>query len=307
MEISEFRRAGHELVDWMADYLGDVERLPVTPDVQPGDIRRSLPASPPRIAEPPAQLMNDFGKLILPGMTHWGHPGFFAYFPSNASPPSMLAEMLTAALGAQCMSWQTSPAATELEQVTMEWLRQMLGLPEGFTGVIQDTSSTATLVALLTARERATGFAAAIHGLHGTRRPLTVYASRERHSSVDKAVRLAGYGIESLRLIDLDDGYAMRPDALDASIEADVAQGFLPAAVVATTGTTGSTRSIRSGPLARSARDMARGCTSMPPTPGRRPSSPKSAGSSMASNMPTASSSIRTSGCWSTSTAPPTS
>ncbi len=241
MEISEFRRAGHELVDWMADYLGDVERLPITPDVQPGDIRRSLPASPPRIAEPPAQLMNDFGKLILPGMTHWGHPGFFAYFPSNASPPSMLAEMLTAALGAQCMSWQTSPAATELEQVTMEWLRQMLGLPEGFTGVIQDTSSTATLVALLTARERATGFAAAIHGLYGVERPLTVYASRERHSSVDKAVRLAGYGIESLRLIDLDDGYAMRPEALDAAIAADVAQGFLPAAVVATTGTTGST------------------------------------------------------------------
>ncbi len=241
MEISEFRRAGHELVDWMADYLKDVERLPVTPDVQPGDIRRSLPASPPRTAEPTEQLMHDFGRLILPGMTHWGHPGFFAYFPSNASPPSMLAEMLTAAIGAQCMSWQTSPAATELEQVTMEWLRQMLGLPEGFTGVIQDTASTATLVALLTARERATGYAAAIHGLQGSGQPLTVYASHERHSSVDKAVRLAGYGIESLRLIDLDDAYAMRPEALEAAIAADVAQGMRPAAVVATTGTTGST------------------------------------------------------------------
>ena len=241
MEIGEFRRAGHELVDWIADYLKEVERLPITPDVQPGDIRRSLPASPPRVAEPPAQLMNDFGRLILPGMTHWGHPGFFAYFPSNASPPSILAEMLTAAMGAQCMSWQTSPAATELEQVTMEWLRQMLGLPEAFTGVIQDTSSTATLVALLTARERATGFAAAIHGLQGAARPLTVYASRERHSSVDKAVRLAGYGIESLRLINLDDAYALRPAELESAIAADVDAGFLPAAVVATVGTTGST------------------------------------------------------------------
>src|SRR6187402_109477 len=164
MDISEFRRTGHELVDWMADYLRDVERLPVTPDVKPGDIRRALPASPPETAEPSSQLMNDFGRIILPGMTHWGHPGFFAYFPSSASPPSMLAEMLTATIGAQCMSWQTSPAATELEQVTMDWLRQMLGLTEAFTGVIQDTSSTATLVALLTARERATGFAASIHG-----------------------------------------------------------------------------------------------------------------------------------------------
>ena len=241
MEISEFRRAAHELVDWMADYLNEVGRLPVTPDVQPGDIRRSLPVSPPRTGEPTEQLMNDFGRLVLPGMTHWGHPGFFAYFPSNASPPSMLAEMLTAAMGAQCMSWQTSPAATELEQVTMEWLRQMLGLPEGFTGVIQDTSSTATLVALLTARERATGFSAATHGLQGSGQPLTVYASRERHSSVDKAVRLAGYGIESLRLIELDERYALRPDALEAAIEADVARGMRPAAVVATTGTTGST------------------------------------------------------------------
>ncbi len=241
MEISEFRRAGHELIDWIADYLKDVERLPVTPDVRPGDIRRSLPASPPQAAEPTEQLMNDFGRLILPGMTHWGHPGFFAYFPSNASPPSMLAEMLTAAIGAQCMSWQTSPAATELEQVTMEWVRQMLGLPEGFTGVIQDTSSTATLVSLLTARERATGFASAIHGLQGVEGRLTVYTSRERHSSVDKAVRLAGYGIEQLRLIDLDDTYALRPDALEAAIQADLAQGLVPAAVVATTGTTGST------------------------------------------------------------------
>jgi len=241
MDITEFRRTGHELVDWMADYLRDVERLPVTPDVKPGDIRRALPASPPETAEPSSQLMNDFGRIILPGMTHWGHPGFFAYFPSSASPPSMLAEMLTATIGAQCMSWQTSPAATELEQVTMEWLRQMLGLPAGFTGVIQDTSSTATLVALLTARERATGFAAAIHGLQDVQGRLIVYASRERHSSVDKAVRLAGYGTESLRLIHLDKDFEMGADALAAAIANDLASGFVPAAVVATRGTTGTT------------------------------------------------------------------
>ena len=303
MDITEFRRTGHELVDWMADYLRDVERLPVTPDVKPGDIRRALPASPPETAEPSSQLMNDFGRIILPGMTHWGHPGFFAYFPSSASPPSMLAEMLTATIGAQCMSWQTSPAATELEQVTMEWLRQMLGLPAGFTGVIQDTSSTATLVALLTARERATGFAAAIHGLQDVQGRLIVYASRERHSSVDKAVRLAGYGIESLRLIDLDEDFAMRPDVLAAAIANDLASGFVPAAVVATTGTTGTTAITPCAPSVRSAGATMSGCTSMPRTPAPPRSSPRSAGSSTGWSSPTASCSIPISGCWSTSTA----
>lgn len=241
MEVQEFRRTGHELVDWMADYLENVERLPVTPEVLPGDIRCSLPASPPATGVAPSVLMNDFGTLILPGMTHWSHPGFFAYFPSSASPPSMLAEMLTAVIGAQCMSWQTSPAATELEQVTMEWLRQMLGLPSDFTGVIQDTSSTATFVALLTARERALKFAGMREGLDTAHHKLTVYTSRERHSSVDKAVRLAGYGLDAFRLIDVDDAFAMKPSALEAAIEADIAAGHRPTVVVATVGTTSST------------------------------------------------------------------
>jgi aromatic-L-amino-acid/L-tryptophan decarboxylase len=241
MDNTEFRRAGHEMVDWMADYLANIERLPVTPDVRPGDVRSALPPSPPDAPVAAADVMNDFGRLILPGMTHWGHPGFFAYFPANASPPSILAEMLTATLGAQCMSWQTSPAATELEQVTMEWLRQMLGLPGTFTGVIQDTSSTATLVALLSARERATGYVSAELGLRALPQQLVVYASRERHSSVDKAVRLAGYGLEALRLIDVDADYAMRPERLEEAIVSDVAEGFRPAAIVATTGTTSST------------------------------------------------------------------
>lgn len=241
MNTDEFRRAGHEVVDWIADYLRDIERHPVVPDVRPGDLRRRLPASPPATSEPIDRLFADFRELIVPGMTHWGHPGFFAYFPATTSPPSILAEMLTAGLGAQCMSWQTSPAATELEQVTMDWLRQMIGLPTGFTGVIQDTASTATLVALLTARERATQYATNVKGLSAAGPRLAVYTSRERHSSVDKAVRIAGYGLEQLRLVDVDETYAMRPEALRRAIEQDVRDGIVPACIVATVGTTGST------------------------------------------------------------------
>ncbi|HVQ46819.1 MAG TPA: pyridoxal-dependent decarboxylase, partial [Gemmatimonadales bacterium] len=182
MQADEFRRHAHELVDWMADYLDGVSKLPVTPGVEPGDIARRLPLSPPEQGEPFGQLFADFQSIVLPGMTHWNHPGWFAYFPGNNSPPSILAEMLTATLGAQCMSWATSPAATELEQVTMDWLRQMLGLPETFVGVIQDTASTATLVALLSARERSSGYASGEHGMADVGR-LTVYASAQTHSS----------------------------------------------------------------------------------------------------------------------------
>ena len=157
MHPEEFRRHGHAMVDWMADYLAGVADLPVTPAVSPGQVRRALPSSPPAAGEPFEALFRDFRDLIVPGMTHWNHPGWFAYFPCNNSPPSILAEMLTSAIGAQCMSWATSPAATELEQVVMDWLRQMIGLPPEFVGVIQDTASTATLVALLSARERVTG------------------------------------------------------------------------------------------------------------------------------------------------------
>jgi aromatic-L-amino-acid decarboxylase len=231
MTPEEFRHHAHELVDWMANYLRDVGERRIVPEVEPGDVRRSLPATPPATAEPFERIAADFRNLILPGMTHWNHPGWFAYFPANHSPPSILAEMLTATLGAQCMSWQTSPAATELEQVVMEWLRDMLGLPGDFTGVIQDTASTATLVALLTARERA--------GTDPAR--LTVYASTEAHSSVPKGVRLAGIGLERLRAIPADAAFAMRPDLLEQAVAADVALGLVPACVVATAGTTSST------------------------------------------------------------------
>jgi aromatic-L-amino-acid decarboxylase len=232
MTPEQFRVHAHQLVDWMADYLRDVGSGPVTPDVTPGQIRASLPGEPPEQGEPFELIFEDFQRQIVPGMTHWSHPGWFAYFPANSSPPSILAEMLTATLGAQCMSWSTSPAATELEQVTMDWLRQLSGLPEGFTGVIQDTASTATLVALVSARERARARSDA---------PLTVYASGEAHSSVAKAVRLAGLGDTALRLVPVDDTYAMRPDALQGLIGADRAAGLHPACVVATVGNTSST------------------------------------------------------------------
>ncbi len=241
MQPDEFRRHAHALVDWMADYLRDVGSLPVTPDVSPGDVRRQLPASPPEAAEPFERVFEDFRRVVVPGMTHWNHPGWMAYFPCNNSPPSILGEMLTSAMGAQGMSWATSPAATEVEQTVMDWLRQMLGLPASFTGVIQDTASTATLVALLTARERATGFASGEHGLAAGGTALTVYGSSEAHSSVDKAVKLAGYGLDHFRRVPTDAAFALRPEELERAIVADRAAGMVPACVVATIGTTSST------------------------------------------------------------------
>jgi aromatic-L-amino-acid decarboxylase len=234
MDPESFRAHAHVMVDWMADYLRDVHTLPVLPDVRPGDIRRALPAAAPEEGEPFERIFADFERLIVPGMTHWGHPGFFAYFSANYSPPSILAEMLTAAMGAQCMSWLTSPAATELEQVTMAWLARMLALPEGFTGVIQDTGSTSTLVALISARDRATD---------GGSEPdrLRVYASLEAHSSVAKGVRLAGYPGDALRTIATDGEFAMRPEQLAEAIARDRRVGEVPACVVATVGTTSST------------------------------------------------------------------
>jgi aromatic-L-amino-acid/L-tryptophan decarboxylase len=228
MDPEEFRQHAHHLADWMADYFRDVGTMPVTPGVQPGDILRQIASGPPEQGEPFQRLFQQFREIIMPGMTHWNHPGWFAYFPANNSPPSVLAEMLTATLGAQCMSWATSPAATELEQAMMEWLRQMVALPTGFVGVIQDTASTATLIALLSAREKATGYA-------------TVYTSTQAHSSVDKGVKLAGYGLERLRKVAVDASYAMRPDELERAIAADLEAGLTPACVVATIGTTSST------------------------------------------------------------------
>ncbi len=238
MDKETFRKFGHEFIDWIADYFETLENLPVCSMVRPGQIRNMLPDEPPDGGQPMERLFEDFKNIILPGMTHWQHPCWFAYFPANNSPPSVLAELLTAGLGAQCMIWQTSPAAAELEEVVMEWLRKMLGLPEGWEGCIQDTASTATLCALLTAREKTTGFESNNSGM---RKPLTVYTSTETHSSIEKGAKIAGFGKKFVRRIPTDDKFAMVPEKLEQSIEEDKRRGLLPACVVATVGTTSST------------------------------------------------------------------
>jgi aromatic-L-amino-acid decarboxylase len=240
MTTSEFRNHAHEMVEWMADYLQGIEKFPVKPDLKPGEVLTKLPDHAPGKGEDFTTIFQDFKDIILPGMTHWQHPGFFAYFPANNSEPSILAEMLTATMGAQCMLWLTSPAATELEEKMVVWVRDILGLPEAFTGVIQDSSSSATLVALLTARERKSGFDVNRRGFSGMER-FRVYASTQGHSSIDKDVKIAGLGIENLVKVDVDDAFAMIPEKLEEAIQRDLAVGFTPLAVVSTFGTTSST------------------------------------------------------------------
>ena len=240
MNSDEFRRHGHHLIDWMADYMEHVRRYPVKSQVEPGEILGNIPADPPVDGEPFERIFEDFRQTVLPGITHWQHPSFFAYFPANSSPPSVLAEMLMATLGAQCMSWQTSPAATELEEGVMRWLRSMIGLPPGFKGVIQDTASTATLCSLLTAREMRTEFQTNRQGMSGSGR-FVVYCSSETHSSIEKAAKIAGLGSDNLRKVAVDDGFAMIPDALAEAVKEDREKGLTPLCAVATIGTTGST------------------------------------------------------------------
>lgn len=240
MNSEQFRKEAHRLVDWMADYFDEVESYPVKPDTQPGDILKQLPRQAPEQAESFEDIFADFENIIMPGMTHWESPKFMAYFPANKSYPSVLAEMLTATLGAQCMSWITSPAAAELEERTMEWLAAMTGLPDSFTGVIQDTASTATLTALLMAREQATGFGVNETGFSGEQ-TFTIYCSAETHSSIEKDVKIAGFGRKNLRKIAVDNEFAMKPGKLEEAIRNDLEKGYKPACVIATIGTTGST------------------------------------------------------------------
>ena len=211
----DFRRWAHEAADWSADYLDTVAERPVRAQVAPGEVFRQLPSAPPHRGEAMEAIFADLDRIVMPGMTHWQHPRFFAYFPANSSPPSVVAEFVTAALAAQCMLWQTSPAATELETRVLDWLRQMIGLGEGFSGVIQDSASGATLAAILTARERVLGLAGNRDGL-AAHPPVRVYASAHVHSSIDKAVRVAGIGDANLVRIPVrGDRFAMDPDALD--------------------------------------------------------------------------------------------
>ncbi|MFH2002778.1 MAG: pyridoxal-dependent decarboxylase, partial [Planctomycetota bacterium] len=190
MNLQDFRKHGHVLVEWMADYLEQIDRFPVRSNAKPKEILNQLPAEAPEKGEPFEEIFRDFNEIVLPGITHWQHPGFFAYFPANSSPPSVLAEMLTATLGVQGMIWQTSPAAAELEERVMEWLRAMLGLPRGFEGVIQDTASTATLCSLLTAREKFSDYAINAGGFQKAT-AYTIYCSVQAHSSIEKAVKIA--------------------------------------------------------------------------------------------------------------------
>jgi aromatic-L-amino-acid decarboxylase len=243
MSPDEFRRHGHAVIDWIAAYMERVGDLPVLSRCAPGEVRARLPAHPPETGEAFGDVMRDIDELILPGLTHWQSPNFYAYFPANSSGPSILGELVSAGLGVQGMLWATSPACTELETHVLDWVAELLELPKAFRsdaaggGVIQDTASSATLCALLAARERATAGASNRSGVDGR---LTVYASSQAHSSVEKAVRIAGLGEENLRLIDVDEGFAMSAPALDAALRADLSAGASPCMVVVTTGTTSS-------------------------------------------------------------------
>jgi aromatic-L-amino-acid/L-tryptophan decarboxylase len=244
MTPSEFRQHGRQVVDWIADYMERVERFPVLSQVTPGQIRAQLPAAPPAKGEPFDAILRDVDRIILPGITHWQSPNFFAYFPSNNSGPSILGELLSAGLGVQGMMWATSPACTELETHVLDWMADMLALPRHFKsdstggGVIQDSASSATLTAIIAARERATGGRGNVTGLDGK---LVAYTSTQAHSSVEKGVRVAGLGSANLRLIDVDERFAMRPESLAAAVEKDRAAGLVPCFVAATIGTTSST------------------------------------------------------------------
>jgi len=240
MKPDEFRKQAHKLVEWMADYMENVESFPVKSSVKPGEIFRSIPDSPPEHSESFDSLMRDFNELIMPGITHWQNPNFFAYFPANTSPPSILAEMLIATLGSQCMIWETSPAAAELEEKMMIWLRDLIGLPSGFEGVIQDSASTATLAAILTAREKTSEFSINDDGAEhaGT---LRVYCSDQTHSSIEKAVKISGIGRKNLVKISVREDFSMDPEKLKEAILSDKRSGYIPCCVVATIGTTGTT------------------------------------------------------------------
>lgn len=240
MQTNEFRAYAHQFVDWMADYIENIEQYPVKSQVNPRQIFNQLPDNPPEAGESMADIMDDFRQVILPGITHWQSPNFFAYFPANSSFPSVLAEMLTATLGTQCMMWETSPAAAELEEKMMNWLIKMLGLPDHLEGVIQDTASTATLAAILTAREKCSNYRINQSGFTGNSR-LKVYCSSETHSSIEKAVKIAGFGRENLVKIGVDNEFKMRADKLADIIKKDIDEGTKPVCVVATMGTTSTT------------------------------------------------------------------
>ena len=245
MTPEQFRQHGHEVVDWIADYWTRVGTLPVRSQVAPGEVRAALPQAPPETGQPFSEVLADLDRIVVPGLTHWQHPGFFGYFPANTSGPSVLGDLISAGLGVQGMSWVTSPACTELEQHVLDWFAGLLGLPGSFLstgtggGVVQDSSSGANLVALLAALHRASGGDTVRHGVEPER--AIVYVSAETHSSMEKAVRIAGLGSDAVRIVEVDGDLAMRPASLKARLERDVARGFTPVLVCTTVGTTSTT------------------------------------------------------------------
>ncbi len=241
MTPEEFRTHGHAVVDWIADYRARVHERPVMAQTAPGDIKARMPAAPPDQPEAFAALLADLDAVVAPGLSHWQHPEFFGYFPCNGTLASVLGDYVSTGLGVLGLAWQSSPALTEVEEVTTDWLRQMVGLSPAWEGVIQDTASTCTLLALISARERVTDYALVRGGLQAEPRALVIYTSAHAHSSVDKAALLAGFGKDNIRHVACDANCAMRPDALAQAIADDLAADRVPCAVVATTGTTTTT------------------------------------------------------------------
>jgi len=256
MTPEEFRKEAHRLIDWIADYRADVAKRPVMAPVKPGEIRAKLPKAPPEQPESFDAIFADLDRLIAPGISHFQHPRFFGYFPANSDFASVLGDYLSTGLGVIGLSWQSSPALTELEEVMTDWVRQMIGLSTSWRGVIQDTASTSTFVALISAREKISNYSLAKGGLQSESAPLIVYVSGHAHSSVDKAATLAGFGAGNIRHVAVDADFAMKPDALRAAIVADRAAGLKPCAIVASVGTTTTTAVDPVKPIGTIAREF---------------------------------------------------
>ena len=241
MTPEEFRKFGYQIIDWIANYRENVSTYRVMSSIPPGKVIDSLPASPPQNPQSMGEILKDLKQIILPAVTHWNHPDYYAYFPSNASLSSVLGDLISSGIGGIGLNWQSMPALTEVEEVVCEWMRQMLGLSDTWEGVIQDTASTSTLVALLCAREKATNHSQISKGLQGESSPLIIYTSTQSHSSVKKAALLSGFGLDNLRAIETDANFAMDVDLLEQAIKQDITNGLKPCAIVATSGTTGTT------------------------------------------------------------------
>ena len=238
MKIEDFQKHSHELVDWMFSYLKEIEKYPIKPDIKPGEIYNALPEKPPMNGEAFDKIFKDFNEIIIPGITHWQSPNFHAFFPANNSYPSILAEMLISTIGAQCMMWDTSPSATELEQKVTEWIRDSIGLPSNWSGVINDTASVGTICSLLTARENHSKFKINSDGFSNNK--YKIYCSKETHSSIEKAVKIIGFGSKNLNKIDTDNNLSIDLKKLENQIIKDIESNYIPLAIISTYGTTGT-------------------------------------------------------------------